>query len=174
MHILAGLLSALAVIGVIVYRLYMISQSRMGQDLADAAGGVQKHLRRRSWQKKLGDPLRDIDDARVAATAMMVALAQSDSPLSEREEGVISALMKTNFETDDKLTGELLAHARWLVRDVTEPENCFRKVKPVILASCGEKERAELIEMMNAVAAAGSAPEDQKAVVARLAHILKS
>ena len=174
MHILAGLLSILTVIGLIVYRLYIVSQSRMGQDLADAAGGVQKHLRRRAWQKKLGDPLRDVDDARVAATAMMVALAQSDGPMSERQEAVITAQMKQNFDANDTTAAELLAHARWLVRDVTAPENCFLKVRPKILEACGPKERGELLSMMSAVADSGTNVEGQREIVAQLARTLKS
>lgn len=172
MHILAGLVSFLTIAGVVLWRLHLASQ--VAQDLADMAGGVQKHIRKRRWQKKLGDPLREINDPRVAATAMMVALAQADNPLSEREEAVISAQIGSYFNADDTLTAELLAHARWLVRDVTEPENCFLKVRPIILDSCGPKERGELIDMMSAVAAAGSDPETQRATVSRLAHTLRS
>jgi len=172
MHILAGLVSLLAVVSVIAYRLYLVSQAAQG--LADMAGGVQKHIRKRRWQKKLGDPLREIDDPRLAAAAMMVALAQSDSQLSEREEAVITAQMKARFDVDDTLAAELLAHARWLVRDVGEPENCFLKVRPIILKTCGPKERAELTQMMTAVAEAGSDTDAQHATVGRLAHTLKS
>ncbi len=174
MHVLAGLLTFVTVISVIVYRIYLISQSGIGQGAMDAAGGIQKHLRRKAWQKKLGDPLRDIDDARVAAAAMMVALAQSDSSLSEREEAVITAQMTERFQVDDNLAAELLAHARWLVRDVTDPENCFLKVRPTILQSCGPQERKDLVDMMGVVAEAGSDPEAQRAIVSRLAHTLKS
>lgn len=174
MHILAGLLTLATVVGVVVYRLYIISQSEVGQGIADAAGGVQKHLRRRAWQKKLGDPLRELDDARVAAVAMMVALAQSDSPLSEREETLITDQMKQRFGADDTLAAELLAHARWLVRDVTDPENCFLKVRPVILENCGPKERSELVAMMTAVAEIGSDVDTQRAIVSRLSHTLNS
>lgn len=174
MHILAGLATLLTVVGVVVYRMYLISQSRVGQDIADAAGGLQKYLRRRAWEKKLGDPLRDVDDARVAATAMMVALAQADSGLSQHEEKLILTQMKARFEIDDTLAAELLAHARWLVRDVTDPENCFLKVRPIILKSCGPKERADLIDMMSAVADAGSDVSAQRDTVARLAHTLKT
>ena len=69
---------------------------------------------------------------------------------------------------------ELLAHARWLVRGTTEPENCFLKVRPIILQSCGTKERSELIDMMKAVAAAGSDSENKTATIQRLARTLKS
>lgn len=172
MHILAGLVSLLTVTGIVLWRLHMASQA--ARDLADMAGGVQKHIRKRRWQKKLGDPLREVDDPRLAATAMMVALAQTDSPLSEREETVITAQVRSYFDADDKLAAELLAHARWLVRDTTDPENCFLKVRPIILKSCGPKERSELIDMMNAVAAAGSNAETPSATVSRLAHTLKS
>jgi len=174
MHILAGLLTLATVVSVIVYRLYILSQSPVGRGLSDAAGGVQKHMRRRAWQKKLGDPLRDVDDPRLAAAAMMVALAQNDSPLSEREEAVITAQMQSRFDADGTLAAELLAHARWLVKDVTDPETCFMKVRPIVQKACGPKERAELIEMMSAVAEVGNDLDSQRTIVAKLAHTLKS
>lgn len=174
MHILAGLLTLATVASIIVYRLYMISQSRLGQDISNAAGSVQKHMKRRAWNKKLGDPLREVDDPRIAAAAMMVALAQSDSSLSEREEAIIANQMTARFGTSEAVTAELLAYARWLVRDVTEAENCFLKVRPTILENCGPKEREELLSMMTAVAEAGTDLETQKATVARLAQTLRT
>lgn len=174
MHILAGLLTIVTVASVIIYRLYLISQSRIGEDIADAAGSVQKHLKRRAWQKKCGDPLREVDDARIAAAAMMTALAQSDGNLSEQEEAVITEQMKIRFNTSDATTAELFAYARWLVRDVLEPENCFLKVRPIILQSCGPKERDELVDMMNVVANSGSDIKAQQQVVERLAQTLKT
>ncbi|MEO0618259.1 MAG: hypothetical protein AAFZ01_03165 [Pseudomonadota bacterium] len=174
MHIVAGLLTLATVVGVVIYRLYMISQSPIGRGVADAAGGVQKHLRRRAWQKKLGDPLRDIDDPRLAATAMMVALAQSDGALSERQEQAITTQVQATFGASSAIAQEMLAHARWLVRDVSEPETCFLKVRPVILAQCSAVERDELVEMLKAIAEAGRDKESQRQAVDKLQRALKT
>lgn len=174
MHILAGLFTLATVAAVVVYRLYMISQSPLGRGVADAAGGVQKHLRRRAWQKKLGDPLRDIDDPRLAATAMMTALAQSDGAISERQEQAIISQVQSRFDASAKVAGEMLAHARWLVRDVSEPETCFLKVRPLIQEHCGPRERAELVEMLSSIADVGRDTESQRQAVDKLQRALKT
>lgn len=49
---------------------------------------------------------------------------------------------------------ELLAHARWLVRDIVDVDNSYRRLMPVIMKQCGPAEIAELTVMLEQVASA--------------------
>ncbi|MEL6289013.1 MAG: TerB family tellurite resistance protein [Pseudomonadota bacterium] len=172
MHIVAGLVTLLTVAGIAAYRFYLLSQSPLGQGVADAAGEVRKGMRRRAWRKKLGDPLRDVDDPRIAAAALMTALAQSDGALTARDEALLASQMQTAFGADAAAVGELGAYARWLVRDVTEPETCFLKVRRTLLEKCGPEERASLVGMLEKVANAGADPDTRRAFVSHVARAL--
>ena len=54
----------------------------------------------------------------------------------------------------------LFARARWLVKDSADASEVFRRLTPVIQRTCGATERADLIEMLDAVARADSSIDD--------------
>ena len=84
MHILAILG---AVLGVVLFMLFRMQQAaNAARDIADAADEARGFFRRWGWRRKQAtNPLDTIDDAREAAAAMMVATAQSDGSITERE-----------------------------------------------------------------------------------------
>ena len=158
MPFLLGLLAVLGALGMILWRLNQASGA--ARDLAETAGEMQGFFRRRKWQKKLAnDPLQTIDDPRLAAAAIMTALALADGAITEAEQAVIVREMREKFGASGAAAEELLAHARWAVRDVAEVDTCVRRLLPVIEKTCGAQEREQLIEMLEAVAAANGRPE---------------
>src|SRR5262249_22693896 len=88
MHILVAIVSALGIIGVILWRLHMAAEATKG--LVETANDARGLFRRWRWQRKLAsNPLDLIQDPREAAVAMMVAVAQSDGAMTDRERQVI-------------------------------------------------------------------------------------
>src|SRR5262245_13155503 len=88
MHILVAIVSVLGVIGVVLWRLHMAAEAAKG--LAETASDARGLFRRWRWQRKLAsNPLDLIEDPREAAVAMMVAVAQSDGAMTDRERQVI-------------------------------------------------------------------------------------
>ena len=63
-----------------------------------------------------------------------------------------------NFSCNSKAADEMLGYARFLLADNRDPNNCFLKLKSLILSKCGPKERADLIAMVRAVAGADGEP----------------
>lgn len=131
MHILAMLAAVLGAIGVILWRLRSAADAT--RDLVDAANEAQGFFRRRSWQKKLLKTNIDaVQDSREAAVAMMVALAQSDGAMTERERDTIIFSIVKHLGASSAQAGEFLAYGRWLVKDINDVSTCFKKMTPMI------------------------------------------
>jgi len=153
MHILAVLGAVLAVLLFVLFRMQQAANA--ARDIADAADEARGFFRRWGWRRKHAKhPLDTIDDAREAAAAMMVATAQSDGSITEREKLAITAEMTRRFGATPAQAEELLARARWLVQDRNDPSEVYRRLTPLILRTCGATERSDLIEMLGTVAEA--------------------
>jgi uncharacterized membrane protein YebE (DUF533 family) len=101
MHILGGLL---AVLGGLVFVLWRMQQAANStRDIADAANEAHSLFRRWGWRRKLAkNPLDTVTDSREAAAAMMVAAAQYDGSLTERERVAILAACSKYFGATDQ------------------------------------------------------------------------
>lgn len=151
MHILLALLGAAATIGMILWRLNAAADAAKG--LAETAGEARGLFRRWSWQRKFaGHPLDLIEDPREAAAALMVAIAQSDGAMTEAEQHTILAEMQRSFAASPQTAAELLAHARFLTREIVDPCTAVSRLSKVIVAKTTPDERADLIRMLEAVA----------------------
>jgi uncharacterized tellurite resistance protein B-like protein len=174
MHIIAIIGAVLGVAALVLFRMQQAAGA--ARDIADAADEARGLFRRWGWRRRqLKSPLDAIDDAREAAAAMMVAAAQSDGSLTERERAAIAAEMSRHFGATQRQAEELLARARWLVQDRTDAGEVFRRLTPLVVRTCGPTERSDLIAMLEAVAGAEGRSDDVLAQdIARLAHNLRS
>ena len=174
MHILAAVGAVLAVLVIVLFRMQQAANA--ARDIADVANDARGLFRRWSWRRKHAKhPLDTIDDAREAAAVMMVATAQSDGGITERERLAITAEMSKRFGATPEQAEALLARARWLVQDRNDAGEVFRRLTPLVLRTCGPTERTDLIEMLGAIAVAdGRADEVVRQDIARFAHSLRS
>jgi uncharacterized tellurite resistance protein B-like protein len=172
MHILAAVGAILGVLLLVLFRMQQAAHA--ARDLADAADDARGLFRR--WRcKQARHPLDTIDDAREAAAAMMVAAAQSDGAMTERERAAIAKEMSARFGATPQQAEALLARGRWLVQDRHDAGEVFRRLTPLLLRTCGPTERADLIDMLGKVAAAdGKVDEILTHDIARLTHSLRS
>jgi uncharacterized tellurite resistance protein B-like protein len=174
MHIIAIIGAVLAAAALILFRMQQAANA--ARDIADAADEARGLFRRWGWRRRqLKSPLDAVEDAREAAAAMMAAAAQCDGGISERERAAIAAEMSRHFGATERQAEELLARARWLVQDRTDPGEVFRRLTPLIVRTCGPTERADLLAMLEAVAKAdGRSDEVLAQDIARLAYNLRS
>ena len=129
----------------------------------DAVGKVRYWWFKRNYNKH---PLQLLDDPREAAVAWMVALAQDDGAISERELAVINSQMKAVLEIDNP--AEVLARARWATRSLADVSLCAKHLSPLIRAKLGDYERGQLADMLAAVAQAdGETSAEHAALLAR-------
>ena len=174
MHILAAVGAVLGVLLFILFRMHAAANA--ARDIAGAADEARGLFRRWGWRRKFAKhPLETIDDAREAAAAMMVAVAQADGAITERERAAITGEMMKHFGATQSQGEELLARARWLVQDRSDAGEVFRRLIPLIERTCGPSERSDLIGMLSNVAGSdGKADEVITQDIARLAHTLRS
>jgi uncharacterized tellurite resistance protein B-like protein len=174
MHILAILG---AVVGVALFVLFRMQQAaNAARDIADVADDARGLVRRWSWRRKHArHPLDMVDDAREAAAAMMVVVAQSDGGITERERVAITTEMTRRFGATREQADALFARARWLVKDSADASEVFRRLTPLVQRNCGPTERSDLMEMLGAVASADGDPDAIVAQdIAKFAHALRS
>ena len=153
MAIVALLAAAFAVaLGVL---LRMQSAAHAVRDIADTASSAHGLFRGWAWRRKFAkNPLDLVEDPREAAAAMMVMIAQSDGAVTERERVAILSGMVNTFGASAEQAEQMLAHGRWLARDVTLPDEGFRRLIPLLKSKLAAPERRQLIELLNTVAAA--------------------
>lgn len=172
MHIVLAIVSAIGAIAFFIIRAnYVVQASR---ELGEAAGDAGGLFRRFLWRRQTAvDLVRKIDDPRQAAAVMMCAVAQSDGHLTEAEKTAILDQMRGPLELDGPEAIELFAHAHWLVGDMKDLSAMLRRASKPIAERCTAAEKAELLDMLSAVAAAdGEASGIQTDAIARLRHDL--
>jgi len=159
MSILLGILAAMGTLGVILWRLNAAAEAAKG--LAETANDARGLFRRWRWQNRFAaDTLDLVTDPREAAAAMMVATAQYDGAMSEREREAILASITGVLGATAKQAEDLLAHARWLTRDSRDLDRCLMKLALVLQKSCTPDQCADVVAMMQRVADADGEPSD--------------
>jgi uncharacterized tellurite resistance protein B-like protein len=153
MHILLSILGALATAIFVVWRLYQAAY--IANDLVGAAASARGLIRRWRWRRKVNvNPIDLVEDPREAASILMVAVAQADGPITERERDAILAQMQNRFGATSQQATELLVRSQWMVREGVDAAEVMRRLKPIIERTCDVQHRRELIEMLNVVAGA--------------------
>ena len=144
--------------------------------LAESAEAARGVVRRWRWRRKVSaDSLAQVEDPREAAAAMMVAVAQSDGALTQRERQAVLTQITTRFGATAGQAEDLLARARWIVRDVHDVDRALTCLTPVVARTLLASERRELLQMLEAVAAAEGPPGAiEGEAIRRLARALGS
>lgn len=160
MHIILGLISFIGVILFAIWRINLALQA--SREIVDAAQDAKGFFRRRKWNKKVNaDLIQQIEDPREAATAMMVAVAETDGPMTESERTQILDIITGTFEATSKQAIELLAHGRWISKDAGDLTSYLGRFKKIIMKTCDEQQKAELIEMLYKVGKADGSISDE-------------
>ena len=84
MHIIARIVALIGIIAFFIIRAN--NATRAGRENVDTVDDVRALKRKWDWQRNAGDgTLPEVEDARLAATAMMCAIAASEGELAEKQ-----------------------------------------------------------------------------------------
>ena len=132
MAFLLAILGAMGVVGGLLWRLSSAADAT--RNIADAAHDISMIPRRWSWWRKANaDPVRMVEDPRVGAVALMVAVAQSDGAMTAAERAAILKAANDHFGCSGKVAEEMLAYGRFLVGNGRDPNNVFLKLQPLLM-----------------------------------------
>jgi uncharacterized tellurite resistance protein B-like protein len=126
-----GIIAAL--IGAVSFALWRLNSAADAvRNLTGAAEDAHGLWRRFMCKRLAKDRLELIKDPREAAAGMMVAVAQADGALTEREQAALVAEFRKTFEMTEAQAQELLAQARWTVGEVRDLDRCLFKLGQVL------------------------------------------
>lgn len=145
MHILLAILGALSVIALILYRINALKGG--AEEVVDTVERAAGAWRRHKFRKKAERPaLETEDDPRAAAAAIALSIVESAGPLSADQESALRREFETVLEIDD--SAELLSYARWLIKDVVDPNTVSARIAGLLNAEVGDNEMRQLIDML--------------------------
>ena len=161
MHIALGVLSAL---GLFLWLIIHLNHARRaGRELAETASDIKGLVRRTRWKRKHDtDPFGAIEDPRIAAAAMMCAVAKCDGDITERQRDVILDQMAGGLQVTGQLAEDLLAQGRWLTGEMKDLNAFLRRACEPVRRACTDAEKRDLVRLLETVATAEGAPNDHQ------------
>lgn len=173
MAILGFLAAAVGAILVWYWRFKMAREA--ADDLSDLAGDVRAAFRRYGFTRSRNrHPAETLDDPRLAAATMMVAIAKLDGALTQSQLDAVTRETLSAFQVDPREAADMVAYARWLSDQSHDPDDSARRLAPLIRDRAPAEAHLDLLTRMERVAAAegGGATEAQRLMLKRLADKL--
>ena len=172
MAILLGIVSAIGVVITLLWRLNQVGDATRGT--MEAARDIKGMARGFAWRRKANrHPMEVLTDPREAAAAMMAAVAENDGAMTEPEKAAILDGIKSKFGASGTQADELLAHGRWLAKDVVDLGDFMRRATPLIRTQCDAAQKADLFAMLRSTASADGPADDRiTSAINRMEHSL--
>ncbi|MEL6210371.1 MAG: TerB family tellurite resistance protein [Pseudomonadota bacterium] len=174
MPIILMLLGLLAAGLVWYWRLKMAREA--GGELLEAAGNVRSAVRRFGYRRKSNKhPVDCVEDARLAASGIMAAVAGMDGPLSRSEIDAIAIEARAVFKTSPEEADEIAAFGRWIAGQCVSPDDAVRRLTKVTRRLAGVEAGPDLIAMTERVAIADGAEmtDGQQSAVAMIRRLIE-
>ena len=169
MHILLGLLGIVGALALWYWRMKMAREA--AGELVDAANDVRLAVRRFGYKRAHDKhPADCVEDPRLAASGIALAVAGCDAPLSRAELTMMAAEAGSVFQTSTEESDEIAAFGRWLQGQCQTPEEAVRRLSKVVRLKAGAEGSAQMIEITSRVAAAdrGELTERQTSLIDQL------
>ena len=153
MHIIAGVLGLLGAVAFFLYRMDAARQN--AHRVGEAANDTRLFFRRTRWNhKRKFRPVNEINDSRLAATVMMVALAHDTGAMTEQTIAVIKQQLTTVLQFSDAEAEEIFAQAKWYAQDMGDVDTAIDKIRRRMEPELDAQQRKDVVAMLTTVAAA--------------------
>lgn len=168
---MSAFLGLLAVLGLAALVWGRVGQARRSSADARAdAGDVRLNIRRLMHGDAGGaHPADQVDDPRLAAAGIVVAIATMDGPISQAEIARLKRAAQDTFEMSDREALDVVSYGRWIAGECATNAETVRRLSKVVLRLAGPEAGPDLVRMAEDVATAGAAdlgPEEREAIAA--------
>lgn len=154
MHVLLGLL---AVIGTIIFIWYRLRDARQaGGEALDAADSLRATVRRLMYQRKHDrHPADQVEDPRLAASGIAVAVATMDAPISQAEIQALTSLSREIFDVSEREALDIVSFGRWVAGQCNTNDEAVRRLVKVVVREAGPEAAGDMVRLITEVATAG-------------------
>ncbi len=170
MPVILAILSALTVAGIWYYRMQAARDA--ADTLLDAANDVRLAARRFGFRmRNKTHPADCVDDPRVAAAGIVLAIAAMDSDLTQAEIDTLSIQCQSKFGIEPGEAEEIITLGRWLITQCVNKDEAVRRLTRRVVEKAGPEAAPDLLEMIAKVAGDGLADDraqDALATIKRL------
>lgn len=154
MHIVLGLL---AVLGTALFIWYRLRDAReAGGEMLDAADSLRASVRRLMYKRKHDrHPADSVDDPRLAASGIAVAVATMDGPISQAEIKKLTDLSREIFDVSEREALDIVSFGRWVAGQCNTNAEAVRRLSKIVAREAGPEAAGDMIRLISEVAEAG-------------------
>ena len=154
MHIVLGLL---AVLGTALFIWYRLRDAReAGGEMLDAADSLRASVRRLMYKRKHDrHPADSVDDPRLAASGIAVAVATMDGPISQAEIKKLTDLSREIFDVSEREALDIVSFGRWVAGQCNTNAEAVRRLSKIGAREAGPEAAGDMIRLISEVAEAG-------------------
>lgn len=166
---MGSLLGLVALIGVAVACWWRVRDARRpGAQSSAGTPDVRLNVRRLMQGNAAGaHPADSVDDPRLAAAGVIVAVATMDGPISQAEIGRLKRAAQETFEISEREALDVVSFGRWIAGECTSDAEAVRRLSKIVLRTAGAEAGPDLVRMIEEVATAGGGdlgPEERDAI----------
>lgn len=165
---MGSLLGVVALIGVAAAYWWRIRDARRtGPQSSAGTRDVRLNVRRLMHGNADGaHPADAVDDPRLAAAGVVVAVATMDGPISQAEIERLKAAAQKTFDVSDREALDVLSFGRWIAGECPTNADAVRRLSKVVLRTAGAEAGPDLVRMIEEVASASGdlGPEERDAI----------
>ena len=160
MHILIGLLAILGAAALWYWRIKAAREA--GGEVLDAANDVRLAARRFMYKHKHNThPADSVEDPRLAASGIIVAVATMDAPISQSEIAALKKVAGEVFGVSDREALDMVSFGRWIADQCGTNDEAVRRLSKVIAKEAGVEAGPDLVRMVTEVATADGRDLDE-------------
>ncbi len=149
MPFLLGLLGILTAIGIWYWRFRMAKDA--ASEVMDMARDVQSAARRFGFRRRTNlHPADAVDDPRLAAAGVVLAISGIDGPHTKAELDMLKTECRARFGVDEAEAQDMVAFGRWVAGQCQTPEEAARRLGRVVRTKAFDAGE-ELLEMIGKV-----------------------
>lgn len=162
MHVLALLAGIIGLVAVWYWRARMARDA--AGDVLETANDVRLAIRRFGYRNRTSvHPADAVEDPRLAAAGIAMAVAGMDGPHSRAEIDMMATEARRVFQADGAEATDIAAFGRWIAGQCQTPDEAVRRLTRVVRTKAGPAAAPQLLTLVERVATADGGPLSERA-----------